>query len=266
MNLRELIALSDIWAPSAYADMHKTDWGVMFFDDNNPTKHDINHACIIDDGAFENALSEICDFYLSKKMEPRIYLIKDQKDKYSAILAENGFEVYSVGEFEYYLLTEENKIPHTQNLDIRELKNPDEATEKLLHNLYDIYMDEDPDTVNRMQRMLPRCIQSPHCKVWTGYYKNDPACLAMTVESLYGMMFFDLVETASKYRNRGFARELISYLVDRCDRPTYLYSENPTAISIYEQAGFRKIEVDKNPVYWRAVYKMPAEAKENSYE
>lgn len=254
MNIKELIALSDVYAPSAYADMQKTDWGVLFWDDNNPTKHDINHACILDDAKFETALAEIRDFYSAKNLVPRIYLLREQKEKFADLMAQYGYETYTVGEFAYFLLTDENRIPKTDQLEIRELQTEDEITERLLHNLYDVYMEEDPDTINRMQRMLPRCVESPRCHVYAGYFHGEPVTLAMVVDSVYGMQFFDLVETAEPYRNRGFARELISYLVEKSDRPTYLYSENPTAIRMYAQAGFRPIEVDKNPVYWRAVY------------
>ncbi len=254
MNIKDLIALSDIYAPAAYADMRKTDWGVLFWDDNNPTMHDVNHACILNEEKFSGALTEIRDFYSGKGITPRVYLCKSQKETQKEALAQNGWQVYDVGAFRHFLLTEENRIPETHPLEIRELTSASQITEMLLQNLYSVYLAEDPDTINRMARMLPRCTDSKMCRVWCGYFEGEPACLAMTADSLYGMQFFDLVETAEKFRNRGFARALISFMVNRADRPTFLYSENPTAIRIYEQAGFREIKVEENPVYWRAVY------------
>ena len=32
MNIKELIVLSDLYAPKAYADFKETEWGVMFYD------------------------------------------------------------------------------------------------------------------------------------------------------------------------------------------------------------------------------------------
>ena len=65
---------------------------------------------------------------------------------------------------------------------------------------------------------------------------------------------FDLVETAEKVKGRGFASELIAYLVRLCDRPAFLFSENPAAIRIYEKTGFRRIKVSPEPCFYRAVY------------
>lgn len=254
MILRDLISLSDVFAPAAYADMQRTDWGVLFWDDNNPTKHDINHACILNEEKFSDALSEIREFYADKGLTPRVYLCRNQQETQKETLAANGYKLYGDWGFRHLLLTEQNRIPETHQLEIRELTEPAAVTERLLQNLYSIYQEEDPDTINRMSRLLPRCIESKMCRVWCGYFEDDPACLAMKADSLYGMQFFDLVETAKRYQNRGFARELISFMVNHAERPTFLYSENPTAIRIYEQAGFRPIDLSDDPVSWRAVY------------
>lgn len=254
MILKDLISLSDVFAPAAYAEMRRTEWGVLFWDDNNPTKHDINHARILNDERFADALAEIREFYTDRGLVPRVYLCRNQQETQKETLAANGYKLYGDWGFQHFLLTEQNRIPETHQLEIRELTDSSAVTERLLQNLYGIYQAEDPDTVNRMSRLLPRCIESKMCRVWCGYFEGDPACLAMIADSLYGMQFFDLVETAKQYQNRGFARELISFMVERAERPTFLYSENPTAIRIYEQAGFRPIALSDDPVSWRAVY------------
>ena len=66
MNIKELIVLSDLYAPKAYADFKETEWGVMFYDEKNKTMHDVNHACIIKDESFVPALQEIRAFYTEK--------------------------------------------------------------------------------------------------------------------------------------------------------------------------------------------------------
>lgn len=254
MNLKELIVLSDIYAPSAYADMVEKAWGVMFYDENSPTKHDSNHASILNDDLFVEAIEEIRHFYIAKNIEPRIFLLNHQKEKFEKVLNDKGFNIYNDGDFKHFLLLNENKIPYTNNLEIRELTNRYEITDRLLHNLYDVYLDEDHDELDRMASVLPRCVESPKCRVFVGYLIDEPVCLAMIVDSGRGMLCFDLVETATAYQGNGYARELISYLVKLCDKPTFLYSENPTAIRIYEEAGLEKIDVKEKSIYWRAVY------------
>lgn len=254
MNLKELITLSDIYAPSAYADMVETEWGVMFFDENSPTKHDSNHASILNDNLFNDAIEEIKQFYIAKSIQPRIFLLNHQKEKHEKVLTDKGFNIYNDGDFEHFLLLNENRIPYTNKLNIHELTDSAEITDRLLHNLYDSYLDEDPDELDRMAGVLPRCVESRKCRVFVGYLEDEPVCLAMIVDSGCGMLCFDLVETAVAYQGNGYASELISYLVQLCDKPTFLYSDNPIAIHIYEKAGFEKIDVQEKAVYWRAVY------------
>ena len=254
MTIKDSITLSDVYAPYIYADTQKTNWGVLFWADDNPTQHDANHAVILDNVRFTEALPEIRDFYLQKGREARIYLLDGQHKRFAEVLESAGFHLYSCGEFHHFLLAEENRIPKTGFLEIRELADGSEVTDILLKNLYGMYMEEYPGTINRMRRLLLRCIRNPLCRVYAGYYEGLPACIAMAADSPYGMTFFDLVETAQKFRCRGFARELISFMVPRVQKPAFLYSENPTAIHIYEQAGFRKIDCG-DAVSHRAVYK-----------
>lgn len=255
MNIKELIMLSDIYAPKAYADFKESKWGIMFYDESNKSMHDANHACILKNEYFEFALNEITQFYTEKGIVPRIYLVGAQHRDYKELMLTSGFNVYRFGNFQHFLLSEKCLIKPSNNLSIRELKSKNDITEKLLSNIYGIYLSEDPDTVNRSRRLLKRVVKSENCRLFCGFYDNEPACIAMLVETQFGMYCFDLVETAEKFKGRGFARELISFLVKLCDRPTFLFSENPATIRIYEDAGFRQIKVSSEPCFYRAVYK-----------
>lgn len=254
MNIKELIMLSDIYAPEAFTDFVETPWGIMFYDVNNPTMHDVNHACILNDDSFVSALSDIKSFYIEKGLVPRIYLVGAQHRDFKSAMEKQGFSVSRFGDFQHFLLTENCSISPEGQLSIRELRSKNDITQKMLDNLYSVYMREDPDTINRGRRLLRRVAESEKCRLYCGFYQNEPACIAMLVETRFGMYCFDLVETAEKFKSRGFARELISHLVKLCDRPTFLYSENPTAIRIYEEAGFRRIKVSSEPCFYRAAY------------
>ena len=255
MNIKELIMLSDIYAPEAYADYAETPWGIMFYDLNNPTMHDVNHACILDNSRFNSALADIKEFYIKKGLVPRIYHHGSQHRDFKKSMEKQGFSVSRFGDFQHFLLTEKCSISNSGFLSIRELKSKNDITQKMLDNLYSIYMPEDPDTINRSRALL-RCVtESEKCRLFCGFYQNEPACIAMLVETRFGIYCFDLVETAQKFKGKGFARELVSHLVKLCDRPTFLYSENPTAIRIYEEAGFRRIKVSPEPCFYKSVYK-----------
>lgn len=104
MNLKELIMLSDIYAPQAYADFAEMPWGIMFYDSNNPTMHDVNHACIINDSDFASALADIRSFYIQKKLVPRIYLAGAQHRDFKDVLEKQGFAISRFGDFSIFCL------------------------------------------------------------------------------------------------------------------------------------------------------------------
>lgn len=254
MNIKELIMLSDIYAPKAYADYQETEWGILFYDANNPTMHDANHACILNEQYFEAALEEIKSFYLSQGLVPRIYLAGSQHRDFKALMNGRGFKVRRFGNFQHFLLSEKCMIEPSAQLMIRELKSKNDITEKLLDNLYGAYLDEEPDAVSRKRNLLKRAVRSKACRLFCGFFNNEPVCIAMLVKTQFGMYCLDFAETAHRFRGRGFARELVAYVTQQCDHPAFLYSENPTAIRIYQEAGFRRIKISAEPCFYRAVY------------
>ena len=139
MNIKELIILSDIYAPEAYADFVETPWGIMFYDLKNPTMHDVNHACILDNSCFNSALADIKKFYIEKGLVPRIYLCGSQHRDFKKEMEKQGFSVNRFGDFQHFLLTEKCSIKNSGFLSIRELKSKNDITQKMLDNLYSIY-------------------------------------------------------------------------------------------------------------------------------
>ena len=73
---------------------------------------------------------------------------------------------------------------------------------------------------------------------------------------VYGCVRLDDVETAITYRNNGYSRESISYLIDyhkeNSDVVFYLRTENSTAQKIYTEAGFTLMPIQYEA--WSAVY------------
>lgn len=254
MDVFERIKLAEIYEIKAFSNCIETEWGVMFYDESNPTMHDTNHACILNDSKFTIAIDEIIYFYKSINIVPRIYLLEHQKDKFINEINKKKFNLYNIGRFNHFICTGENRIKPTNYLDIKELNNENSVTNEMLHNLYDVYMQEDSDTINRSRHMLVNEIKSKKCELYCGYYNNEPASIAMTVDCGYDFCCFDLVETAKKFQHRGFARELVSYMVNNCKKELFLFSENPTAIRIYQEAGFRQIQIVDDPLFWRAEY------------
>jgi len=81
----------------SFSNMQETDYGMLFYNEDNTDSNDANHAVITkyDENAdFDAIVKEIKEFYLSKNLSPRIYsnLIPGQFEKIKDSLIKNGFE------------------------------------------------------------------------------------------------------------------------------------------------------------------------------
>jgi N-acetylglutamate synthase-like GNAT family acetyltransferase len=70
----------------------------------------------------------------------------------------------------------------------------------------------------------------------------------------------DVIELASiaveaEFRNQGIARTIIEHLVDRAPRPLYLTCRSRLG-PFYEKWGFRSIERDEMPPYFRRLSRL----------
>lgn len=254
-NLVDLIKEADeLYYGSSVADCKECDFGLLFYAEENPTMHDANHAVITKVSDIDCVLEQIKSFYLAKGLIPRIYLRDGQFETMESSLSKHGFVMENVGSFEHYLLTKKNRIKKTCSLNIKIAQNCDAIDDKFLDNINEEYLISEPEARDRSKYSSRRIIKSCD-KLYIGYDKNgEPVTMAVLCYKNNGLCCLDLVETGKRFQGNGYCRELISKIVDDCDKPLFLSSENPTAIRIYKEAGFTLVKLRENNSYWRAHY------------
>lgn len=134
------------------------------------------------------------------------------------------------------LLTGENRIRTSRTLEIRELKEWDPRIAR------DILI---PDGNGYVAGQVRRSIENDRYRVLVGYLQDHAVSMVTIFYGDYGLARLSSAETAEELRGRGYARELISAIVEmhRAESalPVYLWPQNVTAARIFREAGFEEI-------------------------
>ncbi len=239
-TLTEKIIRTEIEYPGEYATRLDTEFGVLFYNLGKKALHLANHAVIYPDKItdFKTVLVQVRDFYLEKGIQPRIY--QHYPDGYlmanSTELRTTGFDIQTFGQTGFMLLSAPNIIPREIRLEIRELKEWDQrlALDIMIPN-------NNPHTLYQVKI---NCT-NPKFRVFAGYLSDRAVSVASVYYSQHGVVKLNSLETAEEIRGRGFARELISEVVEihkaESDLPLYVWPLNVTAEKICSDAGFRTL-------------------------
>ena len=231
------IKQEEMMFPCRFAECVKKDWGVMFYMEDNKDSYDGNHACIdperiSDLGA---VLEEIKAFYAEKGISASVWhpYVKNYFADNLSVLDAHGFVYTPVPDRRVMLLTAENMIQSEHRLDIRVLNAWDErvATDVLIPcgEPWEIGV-----TKKRME-----CDGS---YLFVGYLGGKLAVYSDIHISPYGNTRFDYIVTAPEHRGKGYASELLSFMVEYCGQnnfPTCWQWAGPSERICY-RAGFRE--------------------------
>ncbi|MHB0859083.1 MAG: GNAT family N-acetyltransferase [Anaerolineae bacterium] len=238
-----------------YADM--TDvriypWGRLYHNLENPQSHDGNHAVILDPTCNANAaLAEILAAYESMGLTPRIYssLRPDEGARLRPLLEARGF-TFEPDEMRWFVRQRASRIKPQACIDVQRLR----ALTPGIIALINAERDE-PWSIGSLKRHLPH--DSLHLLV--GLVCDEPVTMA-SIKRMSGASRVDDVVTHVAHRGKGYARALIHALLAYYDtlstEPLYLWAENPTAIRLYEEAGFAEHPLDCD--FWTAWKDAPA--------
>ncbi len=230
----------------AFTTKKVTDFGMIYYNPDNPRSHDSNHAQILNihDNPLE-AVREIKRFYDSINITPRIFhsFIDNELDVLKPILEEEGFriEIFHSTFFIYPI----SRIPSPEpKTDIRRIND-------ISKDIIDLIRSEsDGDwTINVLKYQVRR--ENFHL---LGLYQSGK-CIAMaSVNVMDGYSRVDDVLTHKRYRGYHSGTKLIKYLVNYhhgvSDNYLYLWAVNPIAVRMYRNVGFEEFPIDKP--FWAA--------------
>lgn len=260
-DLKDRILNTEVEYPRYLANWRETDFGMLFWAEDEKENPNLNHAVLYPDKIqdFSKVLDSITTFYLEKGILPRVQqpytsgYFMEHADEFRV----NGYDVQLYAPTEFMLLRGENNIRAGRTLQIRELNVWDERIAR------DILI---PDNNGYAKGQVRRCIESDRYRVVVGYLNNQAVSMVTIFYGDYGLARLSSAETTEELRGRGYARELISAIVDmhRAESalPLYLWPQNVTAARIFREAGFEEIFQEELA---RAVYhRRPGE--ENSHD
>lgn len=251
MDIENRIIMTEIEFPKVFTNFICKEYGMLFYNENNKTSHDSNHAVLYSDKIenLDDVLDQISEFYKKKDITPRIYHLYENGflEQNRQCFIKHGYKIEVYGNCQYMLLTGENKINVHERLAIKRIRKWDEriASQILL-----------PDDTEYAVDVIKESVKNDKYHLFVGFINEIAVTVASISYSDYGCARLDDVETAASYRNNGYSRELISYIVEyhkkTSDATFYLWAENPTAQKIYAEAGFTLMSAQYEA--WSAVY------------
>lgn len=228
----------------SFAEAEKRDYGLLFHCRGNPQSHDSNHALILKlDGDLDAVIADVIAFYRGLGLVPRIYhgFVPGITEVLLPKLLAMGFKMQVYDE-DYFVRAAPSAIKPVPDLEVRRVRKLDAA-------IRDIFKDDGEWSVGVIERQLGR--KNYHLLV--GYVKDTPVTMA-ALDIAQTVARVDDVMTHPAHRRRGYARALMHGVVNHhrevSDTALYLYSGIPSAVRIYEEAGFRKL--DWKPYKWSA--------------
>lgn len=228
----------------SFADVEERDYGLLFHCRGNPQSHDSNHALITNlDGDLDAAIADVCAFYRGLGVSPRIFhgFVPGARELLLPRLLAKGFKMQVFDE-DYFVCSEASVITPVPEVTVRRVRAMNPA-------IFDIFKGDGEWSVGVIERQLGR--DDYHLLV--GYAADTPVTMA-ALDVAEKVARVDDVMTHPDHRRKGYARALMHYFGAYHRRVSstalYLYCGIPSAVRIYEEAGFRKL--DWKPYKWSA--------------
>ena len=247
MDLRNYYIEEDLF-PSLFTNCLERPYGVLFYNPDNKDSFDSNHAVIYKDKIdnLGEVLKDISEFYKSKGCRAIIYQSMLDDGWFEEIkneLTAAGYKSWTELQ-EYMLPLDENKICPNKNLEVKKITAWSDAVENVFLEA------EEPWEI----QVAKKSLENPDCWMFA-------ACLeGKIIGLLYGHISqrtcrVDYLLVSKKHRNIGAGRALFYEYVEWCKKnnikSTYIWPAGETPKKIYEEGGYRIVEVRKAG---RAVY------------
>lgn len=231
------IKQEEIDFPKRFASYVEKPYGILFYMEDNTDSYDGNHACIYPEKVEDlgAVLDDMAAFYRKLGVRASIYhpFEKDYFKKQEEILKAHGYTYTPEADHRVMLLTAENRIEAPKRLDIQVVNGWDErvATDILIPS-------GEPWEVDVTRK---RALQEG-AFLFVGYLDGQAVVYTDIHQSEHGNTRFDYIVTAKTHRGKGYASELLSFVVEYCKEhnfPMCWQWAGPSEHICYE-AGFRE--------------------------
>jgi ribosomal protein S18 acetylase RimI-like enzyme len=218
-----------------------TEYGIIYYNPLNPSSHDSNHANILDiDNNPEPAIRDIIAFYRNYGLVPRVYcsFIAGELAHLRAPLESLGFTFTAANE-EFMVFPHPFSSNPDTTLPVRRITC-------LTDDIIELIRADDAGdwTVN----VLKNAVNHENFHL-LGLFQQDRCVAIASVQVMYGYSRIDNVVTFTEFRGQHFGTRLISYLVSYhaslSGNYLYLFANNPIAIRLYKNIGFKTVTINK---------------------
>ena len=238
MSLIDQIIQSEINFPRSFANVEKRPYGLLYHNIEIPDSHDSNHAWILQGQQLKSAVADMEAFYHRQGLVPRIYHLSPlgRGEYLRRALVAASFVVQDHSS-QFFVLGRQSEIQPSDEIVVRRVQSP-------LPEL--LAMMEQSDSPRAM-KVVRRRLQSPDYHLLVGFLQGHPVTMG-SLGTTGACSRVDDILTHVPYRRRGYARTLVHQLVQYhtqiLGNMLCLYTDNPTAARIYQEAGFDKLNVE----------------------
>ncbi len=224
----------------SFTDKTVTEYGILYHNALNPMSYDSNHAIITDFRDPDSAIRSVIKFYTNLDITPRLYhaYIDNELEILRPHLDTLGFTVKVPDSV--FMLFPDNGFPlRSAAADIRQVR-------ELTQDLIDLIHTEDAGdwSIN----VLKYHFKDDHFHLF-GLFDQGKVVSQASLKIMNGYSSVSDVLTHKEYRGRHYGTELMKYMVDfhRAISTNYLYlwAENPVAIRMYQNVGFKIVDINK---------------------
>jgi len=241
--LSRLIMIEQQYA-RRFTNMTQKPYGYIFWNEANKDSYLCNHAIITDFIGVEASLKDISFFYKQKDIVPRIFpsLKQNELTELAPHLKNHNFDIEMM-KHEYYKLENEGVAVSVHGVYFTRLQQiKDDVIELIRAEGYKDWA----------VKYLERHIKSPGYHLIGGFVEDQMVTMG-SISVFEGYSRIDEIFTFQFYRGKGYSSSLLNYLIkynkENGDNHLYLYSHTPDAATLYEKAGFVKIN---DLQVWRA--------------
>ncbi|MDF2542426.1 MAG: hypothetical protein K0S47_2144 [Herbinix sp.] len=241
MDQIKAIKLEEDMFPKTFTNCTETEYGVLFYNGQNKSSYDSNHALIYKDRVSDlnTVLTSITDFYLKMRINPNIYQAVEDEGYFKeneAIFHQHGYKVWIEGPDNFMVLSAENQINSKYQLDIKLITKWDERIAS------DICI---PSEEEHEIDVIKASVSNPCYRVFVGYHGEKAVAITYFHLSDYDCCRFDYILISKEHREQGYARELLSYVTDYCReqqlKNCFQWPAHKTSEKICYEAGFRHL-------------------------